>query len=287
MSMIRNIVFTLNNYTEEEEDQLKTHNDIKYIIYGKEEAPTTGTKHLQGYIQLKQRKRITTFKKKLGIERIHLEPARGTLEENQKYCSKGGDVYENGTATRKGQRSDLEYLVDEIKTKSCRQVIVDNPSAALIHLQNIQGLSLVLRAPDMSSFSVRTVYWLHGSTGVGKTKFAHLNSASEGSLLWVAPGGKLQWFDTLTPDHTSALLDDLRAEDVNFSFLLRLLDGYPLQVPIKGGFTWWNPSTVYITADTTPSNTFSARPRTEVDQLERRITHVIHVEMGKPIVIPE
>ena len=40
---------------------------------------------------------LTTLKKKTGIERIHLEHARGTDEEDKKCCEKEGDVaFEHG-----------------------------------------------------------------------------------------------------------------------------------------------------------------------------------------------
>ena len=35
--------------------------------------------------------------------------------------------------------------------------------------------------------------------------------------------------------------------------LLRLLDRYPLQVRVKGGFVWWSPKRVIITTNTDPN----------------------------------
>ena len=47
--------WTLNNYSEEEvqniQDSVKNEKlGIKFLIFGKEVAPTTGTPHLQGYL---------------------------------------------------------------------------------------------------------------------------------------------------------------------------------------------------------------------------------------------
>ena len=47
----RNYRFTFNNYKPEDEERLLelVPKPLKYIIYGHEIAPTTGTPHLQGF----------------------------------------------------------------------------------------------------------------------------------------------------------------------------------------------------------------------------------------------
>lgn len=92
--------FTINNYTEE--DVKRLHNlesMVTYLIYGIEEAPNTGTKHLQGYVIFKSRKRLFTAKRAIG-ERSHIEKTRGSIEENYAYCSKGGNYKEIGRKPR-------------------------------------------------------------------------------------------------------------------------------------------------------------------------------------------
>jgi len=47
----RNWVFTLNNYTDEDIARLASpYEQVKFIAYGKEIAPTTNTPHSQGYV---------------------------------------------------------------------------------------------------------------------------------------------------------------------------------------------------------------------------------------------
>lgn len=77
-------VFTLNNWTQEEFDILKNVGS-KILIIGKEVAPTTGTPHLQGYIEFKKKERP---KELIKIDRIHWEIAKGTRESNLAYCTK-------------------------------------------------------------------------------------------------------------------------------------------------------------------------------------------------------
>lgn len=46
---LKRICFTLNNYGPEDENRIQSNGELyRYAIYGREVAPTTGTKHLQG-----------------------------------------------------------------------------------------------------------------------------------------------------------------------------------------------------------------------------------------------
>jgi len=87
----RNWVFTLNNYKDEDVQRLvNPYEQVKYIAYGKEIAPNTGTPHLQGYIMCWEPQRMSFFKKQLP--RAHMEPMRGRLQDNDKYVEKEGDL---------------------------------------------------------------------------------------------------------------------------------------------------------------------------------------------------
>jgi len=43
---------------------------------------------------------------------------------------------------------------------------------------------------------------------------------------------------------------------VSFNFLLRLMDVYPLEVPVKNGFKIWNPKYLFITCPRIPEEEF-------------------------------
>lgn len=85
--------FTLNNYTMDEkkkiEDYCKTQ---KHYILG-EEIGDQGTPHLQGYLEGNNPIANTTLKN--VCVRWHIEPARGSTEDNLKYCSKEGNYKTN------------------------------------------------------------------------------------------------------------------------------------------------------------------------------------------------
>lgn len=75
-----------------------------------------------------------------------------------------------------------------------------------------------------------------------------------------------------------AIFDDFRPWWCRFDYLLRLLDRYPMQVPVKGGFVNWVPEHIIITAPQRWSDMFTGEFRTPEDlaQLGRRIHHCVH-----------
>lgn len=83
-------VFTINNYSQFHVDLLQKL-QCKFLVFGKEQAPTTGTQHLQGYVEFTQRKRRTAVSKL--IPNAFLESAKAPREYNIGYCTKSGDYW--------------------------------------------------------------------------------------------------------------------------------------------------------------------------------------------------
>lgn len=98
----RRFVFTLNNYTEEEEFTLvhlvgAEGGIISYILFGKEEGDS-GTPHLQGYLETASKIGFARLKELMKTPRVHLEKARGSLASNQRYCKKEGrGIFKEGS----------------------------------------------------------------------------------------------------------------------------------------------------------------------------------------------
>ena len=111
MSKYAHWVFTLNNYTEEEEEKLKNYYDkyCRYMIYGYEVGENRHIPHLQGYIQLKNRDRLTHIKKSMNIDRIHLEPQCATdNSQARSYCMKDNNFKEYGEFIQNGSNKGIK-----------------------------------------------------------------------------------------------------------------------------------------------------------------------------------
>lgn len=84
-------VFTLNNPTDDEIALIKSRSEaddspFAGIVFQRERG-AEGTVHLQGYVQLVDRKRLAQVKTLL-CDRVHLEKRRGTHSQAYEYCTK-------------------------------------------------------------------------------------------------------------------------------------------------------------------------------------------------------
>jgi len=254
--------FTLNNYTDTE-IKILDNLEVNYIIYGKE-IGENNTPHLQGMITFKKSNRLSALKKILP--RAHWEKAISEAASIN-YCMKDGDftVRDN---RRQGKRNDLSDMVQDVVRIGLKRSIPDHPET---FIKYHAGLEKFARYTYVQEERVPpTVYWLYGETGAGKTRYVYEQEKD----LWVS-SADLKWFDGYHGQH-AALLDDFRPTHCDFSLLLRLLDRYPLQLPVKGGFTHWNPRHIYITAPFKPHILFASQTE-DLEQLLRRIHHIVEV----------
>lgn len=108
-------VFTLNNWTANELANILDagRTNAEYLVVGRECAPTTGTPHLQGYVEWNAACRFQTCKNRLG-PRVSVRIARADAAANRTYCTKEGDFEEIGECPTRGQgrRTDLERFFD-------------------------------------------------------------------------------------------------------------------------------------------------------------------------------
>ncbi len=119
--------FTLNNYTNEECERIFTlaEQHTTYLVIGKE-VGEQGTPHLQGFVQMKNRKRGNQVQGLLGLQRAHLEKRRGTAREAAEYCKKDGDFREFGAMQIAGARTDLADITSRILNGETEENLVNN-----------------------------------------------------------------------------------------------------------------------------------------------------------------
>lgn len=97
MAQSRRWSFTLNNYSDAEVEHLRELGTaVRYLVFGREVAPDTGTPHLQGFVIFESPKRLNACKL-LVSNRAHVEPARASSEQNATYCKKENDFEEFGS----------------------------------------------------------------------------------------------------------------------------------------------------------------------------------------------
>lgn len=263
-------VFTLNNYTD---DEVKLINDLEcnYCIYGRE-VGEQGTPHLQGYITFKNACRMTSLAKL--IKRAHWEAAVGRPEAAINYCKKDGN-YHIIDNRNQGQRNDLQALASGIISGGLDKSVIDFPHMYIRYHLGMEKLSARVNTRPRNFKPYVT--WLWGKSGCGKTSFV---VDSEPNLYIVGEGYK--WWDGYEGQE-AVLFDDLREDQINFTWLLRLIDRYPCLVQVKGGTRNLCSKRMYITCPRPPKKEFAFLINEDLMQLTRRIdivTEVTEVDIG-------
>jgi hypothetical protein len=91
------------------EDTMKNLTDtgrVRFIAYGEEVSPSTGHLHYQAYIVYYKPVRLSQVIRQFGNGH-HFEVMRGSLKQNEAYCSKEGHFTKLGNEPRQGERHDL------------------------------------------------------------------------------------------------------------------------------------------------------------------------------------
>lgn len=271
MSAAKHWCFTLNNYTDEDVARVKTlggeRGEVDYLIFGRETGES-GTPHLQGFVSFKRKKRLAQVKRAIG-NRIHAEAAKGSPQQNKAYCEKQGDSTEFGECPRgRGSRNDLAVAVAAVKAGASRRLLIEEHVTAYSRAHRVLGEALLIYARTRDWAPIVRVYF--GETGIGKTRRAFEETES---APYMHSGGN--WFDGYD-EHSDVIFDDFGGSEFKLTYLLKLLDRYPMRVPVKGAFVNWVPRRIWITSNYSPKEWFPNAKDEHVKALLRRFTQVVH-----------
>jgi len=272
-------VFTVNNYLPANEVVLRGlvgHQHVCYLVFGRELAPTTGTKHLQGYVEFSVAKFRTLAQSILCIGSSYIVPrAAKKAHQAADYCKKEGDFEEFGEISQpqQGKRNDLLAIVEEVKLgATARDVAALYPAA---WCRNHRAIDRLISFASIERNWITRVYILWGSTGVGKTRLVMWGSQND---LWKSfdPTGK--WFDGYC-GQSHVLFDEFNGVGCRIQTMLELLDRYPCTVQVKGGTANWAPQVVWITSNCDPYTWFQDAPPSEETWAAffRRVTRTFHI----------
>ncbi len=278
--------FTVNNNARAFYDGLRRYyeaniDSVRYIC-GQLERASTGQLHFQGYIQLLSQRGLSWLKD--NVDRgAHFEKQRGTNTEAKDYCNKADTrqlpFIEFGEFTKgAGARMDLIAFKKEIQKGVTQKDLLENYTMCMAKFPKFYNLVRGLKRPTRTN--ELTVRLNFGDTGLGKSRYAYDNFP----LLYAIPlTSSSLWFDGYDL-HQTVLLDDFAgaSSKVTLNYTLQLLDRYPVQVPVKGGFTWWMPDLIIITTNIHPRLWYKWEDRQgQYKALMRRITEIFLYEEGE------
>lgn len=271
--------WTWNNPTLEPNELITTLKPVaRYLVFQLEVGETDGTEHYQGYIELYKTTRIAALKKL--VKEIHWESRGGTPEQARDYCMKedtrieGPWEYGAWSSKRGGQgkRTDLDQFARKVLSGATnKELYEEDPGKYLLYKRRITDLRAGKADEKSPPWRDMDVVVLYGEPGLGKTKRCYEFDPE----LYEVPVGKDLWFDGYTGQKT-LLMDDFSGQ-MKLSDLLRVLDGYPKQVPRKGGFVWLHCTNIAITTNVHPDSWYDyATRQSSRDALKRRISRLLH-----------
>jgi len=230
---------------------------------GLEEAPETGTKHLQIYCEYKNGKTFKAVRKDFK-DTCHVEYAKGTGEQNRDYCSKEGNFYELGQVEKQGARNDLANIRDDIRDGGggIRGMVQDGKITSYQSLRMAEGL---MKYCEPTREVKPNIIWRWGEPGSGKTRWVYDNYED------IFTPVSFKWWEGYD-GHKTVLIDDIRGSWCLWNEFLKLTDRYAFRVECKGGSRQLLAENIIITAPFPPCDIW--RTIENKRQLYRRITEI-------------
>jgi len=207
---------------------------IRYIAFGLETCPTTLKEHHQCFLYFFNprstgKRSLNVIGNMFGTIHAHVEPMHGSFMQNQAYCSKE-DVYtELGEKPRQGARGDLMETRTAVLDGSitAEDVAIEDPHTYHIYGRTLDKIEAIrLRSVWRTEMTTCTWYW--GKSGVGKSHKAFENFST---ATHYSKDLSTKWWDGYKQQEV-VILNEFRGQ-ISFSFLLSMIDKWPLTLPIR------------------------------------------------------
>lgn len=227
---------------------------MSYLVAGEEIAPSTGTKHYQGYLETHTKKSLGPLAKELELlwgSHPHLLISKGTAEQNKAYCLKeNGPSTESGKPMQQGARTDLGEVIASIASgKTFKSLWQEHPQEMIKYHNGIKALYQAT-SPNLNKVinqkwtiqdfplnptveiqealnSKSIILW--GKSGTGKTSYA---SALLPNALFVSHIDDLGKFDE--GEHDGIIFDDMSFTHLPREAQIHLVDfDHPRSIHIR------------------------------------------------------
>lgn len=249
--------------------------ECKYHVFGREVCPTTGRRHLQGYIELTRQMDFNSVRS-LFPGAPHLEPRAGTPLQASDYCKKDGDFWEMGTLSnaRQGTRTDLERCLDSVRSNPStrRQDVAENHTGVFARYPRfVDSLFGFYRQVDTLDWEQPPNQFIFGEPGVGKSRHARtLYPSNE-----IYDKGHNKWWDGYDGE-PCVLIDDLHPDQAKYlvTYIKLWGDRYPFRAEVKGSSMQIRPAVVVITSNYSVEEMF---PNVADQRAVRRRFHITHM----------
>lgn len=248
---------------------------IRGIAWGVETCPKTGRAHNQAYIQLYKQSRYSAIQKMIK-SKCHFEVMMGSIEHNENYCSKEGKYKKLGNFVSRGYRSDLHNIKDDLKQGASMYDIMENYTGDFVRYHSgISKMKELIDKKNAREWRPCEVTTITGKAGEGKTRYVMEKEGYDNVFILDNDGNDSFMFNGYDGEKV-LLIDDFNGW-IKYTYMLRILDGYPLRLNIKNGVTWARFDRVYITSNAKPANFYKREIK---KNFKRRINSCLEVIKG-------
>lgn len=277
----RNWVVVINNWGEHTHHALSTIPGIRYLIAGKELAPTTGTPHLQCTLVWEEAKTMSaTCKALLPVGHPHVEYCMDVFASIE-YCKKDGDWDDMGTPPVHqedrgiGERKRWAEALESAKQGRFEDIC---PQIQISHIRNLEYIHMRELAATHLPDTEDKHFWYWGSTGTGKSRKAREEN----------PGAYLKlcnkWWDHYLGEDVVIIEDFDKSHGVLGHHLKIWADRYPFMGEIKGGTRRLRPKKIIVTSNYHPSEIWTDDSTLEPLYRRFQITHFAGMPQMSPLV---
>lgn len=222
----RAFVATVNNYTDEDIEALKAL-PTKYLCFGKEIAPATGTPHLQVYLYFKNALHWGALRPKLA--RWYLAVAKGNTSQNREYCCKEGDFYEQGVAPKDKLDNNERFEEALALAKEGRVGDID-AEMQIRYYKSLTAIAESVVQLDPPGNLEGTVFgeWKWGPPGTGKSHDARVENESF-YVKDISPTSMNYWCDYSGED--CVIIEDIDSSNgMRLAYYIKIwVDKYPFR----------------------------------------------------------
>lgn len=270
--------------------------DVRYMIVGREIAPDTKREHWQCYVEFFNPKRMKAAVASLNCPGAHFESRRGTREQARDYCMKEKNFAELGEWDRGGQgkRNDIADLRESIKKGASELELYESHDSMFRVGRSAEKYRLLLQKKQAKEvgYVKREILIFWGPTGTGKTRKALELAGTDYHMVNRSNTGSGSWYDSYDGENT-LIFDEFYGDWMKLAELLRLTDGYMVELPTKGGHKILRAQRIIFTSNHDPSTWFPNAGAEKWSAFLRRISSIERFgpvtqkrEAEKPAVVP-
>lgn len=229
----RNWCFTLNNYTPEEEENVKQWS-CKYLVYGREVGESL-TPHLQGTVCFDTNQRLSALKKLQ--HRCHWEPCKA-VKQSIEYCKKDGNVFEKGDAPMTKSEAAIVGCEKRWALAKAGRFEELPPESVKVYTH------IYLQCFKPSDIDELQNEWRWGESGVGKSSSVRRDYPG----LYLKDASK--WWDNYRHEEVVLIEDwDRKTSECLVRYLKVWADHYSFRAEYKGGYLLARPKRIIVTSN--------------------------------------